>query len=233
MQQEEEIKVPPDNISNTCKKCLSHVCHHSTNCDICQITKQNIKNSDIEFLLSAHHAVTESGLYNFEGCRIPINTKLNIQYLRSMLNDYKDYKVCDFLEFGFPLGFLGDDKILNNIEKKNLWKFKNHQGAEEFPVDMLSYLKKESQHKAILGPFKSNPFDSGIKISPLNTVPKSGSSERRVILDLSYPKGASVNEFISKDFYLGEKIDLVYPKVDDFIELIKQKGQGFFYGKPT
>ena len=31
---------------------------------------------------------------------------------------------------------------------------------------------------------------------------------------------------ISKEFYLDEKIDLVYPRVDDFIELIKQKGQG-------
>ena len=116
-----------------------------------------------------------------------------------MLFDYKDNKICDFLEFGFPLGYLGDDKIFSNVDKINLWKFMN-QKAEEFPVDVLSYFKKES-----LGPFKTNPFDSGIKLSPLNTVPKSGSSERCVILDLSYPKGVSKNNFISKDFYLGEK----------------------------
>ena len=30
----------------------------------------------------------------------------------------------------------------------------NNQGAEEFPDDMLSYLKTESQHTAILGPLK-------------------------------------------------------------------------------
>ena len=208
------------------KKCLSKICNHSANCDICQTTKQNIKNSDVEFLLSAHEVVKESGVHNFEGCRIPINTNLNIQYMRSMLVDYKDYKICDFLEFGFPLGYLGDSSILVDVDKKNLWKYKNHQGAEEFPNDMLLYLKKESQHRAILGPFKANPFNSGIKISPLNTVPKGDSCERRVILDLSFPKGASINEFISKEFYLDEKIDLVYPRVDDFIELIKQKGQG-------
>ena len=57
-----------------------------------------------------------------------------------MLFDYKDYRICDFLEFGFPLGYLGDETLLKNVEKKNLWKFKNHKGAEEFPVDMLSYL---------------------------------------------------------------------------------------------
>ena len=36
---------------------------------------------------------------------------------------------------------------------------------------MLSYIKKEFDHGAIIGPFKENPFDSGIKISPLNSLP--------------------------------------------------------------
>ena len=86
--------------------------------------------------------------------------------MRSMLVDYKDYRICDFWNL-----VLGDDSILVEVDKENLWKYKNHQGAEEFPNDMLLYLKKESQHRAILGPFKANPFNSGIKISPLNTVP--------------------------------------------------------------
>ena len=46
------------------------------------------------------------------------------------------------------------------------------------------------------------------------------------ILDLSYPKSQSVNEGICKDEYLGDKLDLVFPKVDDFVELIKSKGKG-------
>ena len=112
------------------------------------------------------------------------------------------------------------------FKKKNIWKLKNHKGAEDFPDSMLSYLEKESRYKAILGPFKNNPFGSGIKISPLNTVPKRESSERRVVLDLSFPKGAAINDFVSKEFYLGEKINLIYPKVDDFIQLNKQKGKG-------
>ena len=203
-----------------------HICHHSAKCDICRVTKQNIKPVDVEFLLSTHQKVKDSGLFNFQGCRIPINTKLNVQYLRSMLTDYKDQRICDYLEFGFPLGCSGDEIISSDIDSKQLWKFKNHKGAEEFPDSMLQYLEKESKHKAILGPFKENPFSSGIKISPLNTVEKSNSFERRIILDLSCPKGASVNDFISKEYYLDEKIDLVYPKVDDFIQLIKQKGQG-------
>ena len=57
-----------------------------------------------------------------------------------MLFDYKDDKICDFFEFGFPLGYLGEDKILNNVDKENLWKFKNHQGAEEFPVYICCHI---------------------------------------------------------------------------------------------
>ena len=48
--------------------------------------------------------------------------------MRSMLVDYKDHRICDFLEFGFPLGYLGDDSILVEVDKKKIWKYKNHQG---------------------------------------------------------------------------------------------------------
>ena len=50
--------------------------------------------------------------------------------------------------------------------------------------------------------------------------------ERRIILDLSFPNGHSINDFVSKDFYLGEKISLSYPGVDDLVNIIKTKGRG-------
>ena len=36
---------------------------------------------------------------------------------------------------------------------------------------------------------------------------KRGTLEKRVILDLSFPAGNSVNDLISKEFYLGNKIN--------------------------
>ena len=57
---------------------------------------------------------------------------------------------------------------------------------------------------------------------PLNSVPKQGSDEPRFILDLSCPKGASVNDGICKDIYLGEPVNLTYPTVDDIAERIVQ-----------
>ena len=78
----------------------------------------------------------------------------------------------------------------------------------------------------MLGPFSEIPFSNKCCISPLNTVSKKDLSQRRVILDLSFPEGAAVNEGIQKDNYLGNTIDLSFPRVDDFVKLIKPKGKG-------
>ena len=175
-------------------------------------------------MLDIHFKIRESGKYNFESCRIPINEKINVDYMRQMLRDYKDIIICDFLEFGFPLGFEGNEDELPSHDQ--IWKYRNHKGATDFAVEINSYLEKESSINSILGPFKSNPFASKLVISPLNSVPKKDTTERRVILDLSFPKNNSVNNFISKNEYLGDSVKVIFLKVDDFIELIRVKGQG-------
>lgn len=90
---------------------------------------------------------------------------------------------------------------------------------------MLKYLAKEENHKAILCPFMSNPFNYNLKFSPLNSVPKKEVGERRVILDLSFSKDAGVNAFIDKDLYLWETVELKFPRIDDICNLIKVKVQ--------
>ena len=87
-------------------------------------------------------------------------------------------------------------------------------------------MRKEASYGSIIGPFESNPFDCQFKISPLNSVTKRNSSERRVILDLSLPPRCSVNDNISKDIYLGEKLEVTYPKIDDLVGILKNKGRG-------
>ena len=149
-----------------------------------------------------------------------------MDFIRSWLHDYKDPLLCEFLEFGFPIGAVDTNSLLSDINKKDIWKFRNHKGANDFPDEINKYFQKEIANNAILGPFRSNPFSSGIKISPLNSVPKKDTDERRVILDLSYPKGRAVNDHISKTEYLGDKMELIFPKVDDFVQLIKAKGRG-------
>ena len=50
------------------------------------------------------------------------------------------------------------------------------------------------------------------------------SNERRISLDLSYPRGSSVNDIVSKDFYLDKKVTLTYPGVVDLVTIVKMKG---------
>ena len=161
-----------------------------------------------------HNLIKNSGKHNFELCRIPIYSKLNIEFIRRNLLDYEDKQVCDFLEFGWPIGHIG--KPFTSTVRKN------HGGATEFPEDINKYLNKESDYRSVLGPFKNSPFEQ-IALSPLNSVPKRDSQERRVILDLSFPESISVNDGILKDNYLGENISVSYPSVDDLISLIKIK----------
>jgi hypothetical protein len=92
-------------------------------------------------------------------------------------------------------------------------------------------LRKEASYGSIMGSFESNPFDCQFKISPLNSVTKKDSSETRVILDLSFSPGCSVNDNISKDIYLGEKIEGTYPNIDDLVGILTNKGRGSFMFK--
>lgn len=178
--------------------------------------------------IETHRIVTESKKYNYEGCRIPLKTNLNVKFFRNSLQDYTGKKVSEFIEYGFPIGYDYNHKCscLHEDESDETETFKNHRGAREFPDSIDTFIEKEKKYNAVLGPFDFNPFNTKMKISPLNTVEKKDSEERRVILDLSYPTNQSVNCGIDKDYYLDEKVTLTYPKVDDLVNIIKVKGRG-------
>ena len=133
---------------------------------------------DIENLIHIHDRVAEAKIPNAFGCKIPIYSKLNVTFLRKMLSNYHDSEVVKFLEFGFPINCQGNSSGLSSE--------RNHTGANNFPDKMEKYLKKECTYGAIIGPFFKNPFKTDMVISPLNSVPKKESEDRRIILDLSF-----------------------------------------------
>ena len=51
-------------------------------------------------------------------------------------------------------------------------------------------------------PFVNNPLGVDLFTSPINSIPKAGSSDRRFITDLSYPRGGLINDGIEKEWYL-------------------------------
>ena len=103
---------------------------------------------------------------------------------------------------------------------------KNHSGADLFPDSIDEYLRTELTHNAVMGPFTIPPFVTRIGISPLNSREKRDSNKRRIILDLSYPPGYSVNDGIDKNIYCGKEIHLKYPSIDTMAQRIAKIGKG-------
>ena len=135
------------------------------------------------------------------------------------MEGYEDKEVVEWLKYGWPTGRL---PTLPAPSTSN----KNHKGAVEFPEHLIKYINKEREHGAIMGPYQKIPFPGQVGISPLSTRAKKDSNDRRVILDLSFPIGSSVNDGIPKDLYLGFKAQLTFPKTDDFAFRIFQLGRG-------
>ena len=71
---------------------------------------------------------------------------------------------------------------------------------------------KELQLNRIAGPFVVPP--PGLITSPLASVPKKDSQEIRLIHDLSFPPGNSINEFIPR-----EHCHVVYELIDIALKL--------------
>ena len=159
--------------------------------------------------------VLQQGYPNVFGARIPIKTHLNLDLFEELLADYHDKVVVEFLRYGWPANCMpgAPQPTVNSV---------NHLSALRFPEFVGNYIKTEMEHNAVMGPFTEIPFEHGVGISPFSTHPKQDSDSRRAILDLSFPEGASVNDFTPKDSYLGLAIELKFPNVDMLAQRMKK-----------
>ena len=169
---------------------------------------------NIPSIIEAHRLVRASGKPNFLGTRIPVQNTLKPDRWRQYLVNYFDQQLPDLIEFGFPLSF---DRNLNLTSTPH-----NHPSAIQFLDHVDKYIQEELAHQAIIGPFDEMPFK--IHISPFMTRDKAGSNTRRTIVDLSWPKGASVNDGVLKDSYLGTDFQMHYPSVDSIIQQVIETG---------
>lgn len=78
--------------------------------------------------------------------------------------------------------------------------------------------------------FSTRPFPAPLQTSPLQTVPRD-ECKRRVVLDLSFPVGSSVNDGIPKDSFLDEPFHLPLPRSANFVDLIVAKAPGCYLFK--
>ena len=170
------------------------------------------------FYRDVHDFMAQTGKPNYLVARVPVASTLNISTWCELLQDYVDRVVCEFLEFGWPVGFMP-----TTLHVFDLW---THRGALLFSEQVTAYLTKEIYLGRVAGPFDAVPFTDGFVVSPLNTVPKWDSAECRVIVNLSWPCGTSVNDGIPSDSFLGEPISLSYPTIDSIVGAIISLGPG-------
>ena len=103
---------------------------------------------DAEFI-EAHKAVKASKLFNFEGCRIPVPTKIRYDRIKEALGEEvspKELRTLSLLEYGMPINC----NAAYGINKK----LKNHFSATYHKQAISEYINKNRQVKAILGPFE-------------------------------------------------------------------------------
>ena len=167
--------------------------------------------------IECHRKVKASGNMNFPKCRIPVKSQLNTEEWEAQLQGYWDVQLLQLLKFGFPLDF-NRGSVLKHDNK-------NHTSVLNFPADVKAYLAEELRYGAILGPYVQSPIPD-CHFSPFMTREKSTSTNRRVIIDLSWPKDYSVNAGVDKNSYLGTDFVLSFPTIDDITDTVKKVGRG-------
>ena len=169
--------------------------------------------------LAAHIKVVSSGKHNFQGCKIPIPTNIRYDLIQEALGEgvtSLEQKVLKLLKYGMPL----DCKPGYGAGKPQ----KNHFSALAFKDAINSYLSKNLQSQAMLGPFEQSPI-SGLCFSPIMSVPKE-ETERRVIVDFSFPPGSSVNDGISQSSYLDCEAVFNLPSIHSMVSRLNSLGRG-------
>ena len=169
----------------------------------------------VQWITEAHQAVRKSKQFNYQSSRIPVPSGLNIDNWRRYLVGYDLSILCEYLQYGFPL----------NVDYDNfqsVTRITNHASALRNPGAVDQYFADEISHKAMVGPLTKSPFKD-THYSPLLTRAKSDGGTR-VIVDLSSPLGAGVNQFVPSDIFDFMEFQLKYPTIDHIVQKINDIG---------
>ena len=136
-------------------------------------------------------------------------------YLRS----HPDKEFVGFLRRGIDRGFkIGFDRSVKLHSPK-----RNYESSIGNPGHAQRYITEE----IAAGRLRQLPSKAPVHWSSIGLTPKSHQPGKfRLIIDLSAPSGASVNDGISSSL-----TSLTYPRVDDAVDLIKAAGKGALMAK--
>ena len=162
-----------------------------------------------------YYIVATSGRYNFAQARHSVPSQMNIAEWRRRLAGYRDSRLVDYIQFGWPINF---DRLSPLCPT-----YRNHPSAENCETDIEHYIRTELGHGALVGPFPGPPV-TNFHTSPLMTKPKKDAAHRRVIMDLSWPKGAAINDGIDTVSYIDGPAAITLPTAEYMVQRILELG---------
>ena len=127
--------------------------------------------------------------------------------------------ICEGLKSGFRIGFNHTSPLRSATA--------NMLSAREHPDIVITYLQKEVSLGRMLGPFHINSQLPPLHTNRFGVIPKGHNTGKwRLITDLSYPTGLSVNDGIDPTL-----CSLTYTTVDDIAETAACLGPGVLLAK--
>ena len=162
---------------------------------------------------NAHNSLPHQGIERWEDFNplpLRVESPINVDILEHFLMPYpcpgtRDYLLRGF-RHGFDIGFRGP---FNEVDSRP----RNLRSARSNPEGVTEAIAKELRRGHTSGPFPFPPF-THTHCSPVGAAPKPDGSVR-LILDLSSPRGDSVNDGISKEDFTCK-----YSKFDDATSII-------------
>ena len=151
-----------------------------------------------------------------------VRTPLNINAWQACLRTHPDQDFVAYiltsLEYGFHIG-VNQSAQLQSAKR-------NMHSSTQNPGVINDYLHKEVAAHNILGPFTIGAFP-GIHINRFGVIPKKHQAGKwRLITDLSFPEGGSVNDAIDSAL-----CSLSYTSVDQVANAAMQLGKGALLAK--
>ena len=160
-----------------------------------------------------YDTVKSSGRHNYEGARILLPSALEIPtWIQEATGHTQDDVVIQGIQYGFPIQYCGPPQY-------TVADTPNHASARCYKEHLDKYIKEESAHGALEGPFKQPPFTPWFVTSPLMTREKAGTQERRIIVDLSFPEGG-INKYIIPHVFNGREATHNLPTIESAVNTI-------------
>ena len=165
------------------------------------------------------HEVRNMSKPNYQEAHVMVPSGLHVQAWQQLVRDY-DFKIlAEYIEFRFPLGVDFDIFTFSLFTK-------NHAFALQRPQAVDKYFQIEKKKKSIYGPFKKSHFDQ-THYSPLIARDKPDGGDR-IIINLSWSIGQSVNSCVAADIYDNIPFTLKYPTIDQVVPNIQEYGLTIF-----